>query len=159
MLIFEEEKMNRRQKKKFKYTKLDHRRWHLSRKQINQLLGENIMNNCIKNWNLPIGRDENAKILTRPVSLNIPIHKAVVDAIREVSPVNIKNLSIHALTGSDGSAVAYAIEKRSKNYKTTSIYVMAKGENDDVFHMYSVLNIRGFHNPSTIMKYRKRKHH
>ena len=86
--------MNRRQKKKFKYTKLDHRRWDLSRKQINQLLGENIMNNCIKNWNLPIWRDENAKILTRPVSLDIPIHKAVVDAIREVSPVNIKNLSI-----------------------------------------------------------------
>lgn len=151
--------MNRRQKKEFKYTKLDHRRWDLSRNRIHQLLGESIMNNCIKNWNLPIGKDENAKILARPVSLNIPVHKAVVDAIHEVSPANIKNLFIHALTGSDGSTVAYVIEKRSKNYKTASIYVMAKGENDDAFHMYSVMNIRKFHNPSTIMKSRKRKHH
>lgn len=151
--------MNRRQKKKFKYTKLDHRRWDLSRKQINQLLGENIMNNCIKNWSLPIGKDENAKIFIRPVSLNISIHKAVVDAIRDVAPVNINNLSIYALVGSDESAVVYAIEKRSKNYKAASLYVMARGENDDVFHMYSVMNIRRFHSPSTIMKYRKRKHH
>ena len=151
--------MNRRQKKKFKYTKLDHRRWDLSRKQINQILCENIMTNCIKNWSLPIGKDENAKIFVRPVSLNISIHKAVVDAIRDVTPVNINNLSIYALVGSDESAVVYAIEKRSKNYKAASLYVMARGENDDVFHMYSVMNIRRFHNPSTIMKSRKRKHH
>lgn len=151
--------MNRRQKKKFKYTKLDHRRWDLSRKQINQILCENIMTNCIKNWSLPIGKDENAKIFIRPVSLNISIHKAVVDAINVVAPVNINNLSIYALIGSDESAVVYAIEKRSKNYKAASLYVMARGENDDVFHMYSVMNIRRFHSPSTIMKSRKRKHH
>lgn len=151
--------MNRRQKKKFKYTKLDHRRWDLSRKQINQILCENIMTNCIKNWSLPIGKDENAKIFVRPVSLNISIHKAVVDAIRDVAPVNINNLSIYALVGSDGSTVVYAIEKRSKNYKAASLYVMARGKNDDVFHMYSVMNIRRFHSPSTIMKSRKRKHH
>lgn len=151
--------MNRRQKKKFKYTKLDHRRWDLSRKQINQILCENIMTNCIKNWSLPIGKDENAKIFIRPVSLNISIHKAVVDAIRDVAPVNINNLSIYALVGSDESAVVYAIEKRSKNYKAASLYVMARGENDDAFHMYSVMNIRRFHSPSTIMKSRKRKHH